>query len=156
MISPDSENHWLRHETTQFGWHSGGWSSKSHEPDQQWLFLRGHVSPQLQLRKQNIDTNCNSRPNTTSWAHSWCKSFLQSSILQVFNPLHCWQLLIPFRMNPNYTLFMPISWNWFENNYAFRLAKVYSGLLYNRHLWEPTFCPLQPGVPNSGASGIFR
>ena len=27
--------------------------------------------------------------------------------------------------------------------------------LYNGHHWEPTFCPLIRGVPNSGASGIF-
>ena len=27
--------------------------------------------------------------------------------------------------------------------------------LYNGHLWGPTFHPLQRGVPNSGASGIF-
>ena len=27
--------------------------------------------------------------------------------------------------------------------------------LYNGHHWEPSFCPLQRGVPNSGASGIF-
>ena len=27
--------------------------------------------------------------------------------------------------------------------------------LYNGHHWDPTFCPLQRGVPNSGASGIF-
>ena len=26
---------------------------------------------------------------------------------------------------------------------------------HNGHHWEPTFCPLQRGVPNSGASGIF-
>ena len=27
--------------------------------------------------------------------------------------------------------------------------------LYNGHHWDPTFCPLQRGVPNSGASVIF-
>ena len=27
--------------------------------------------------------------------------------------------------------------------------------LYSGHHWEPTFCPLQRGVPNSGASNIF-
>ena len=27
--------------------------------------------------------------------------------------------------------------------------------LNNGHHWEPTICPLQRGVPNSGASGIF-
>ena len=27
--------------------------------------------------------------------------------------------------------------------------------LYNGHHWDPTFCLLQRGVPNSGASDIF-
>ena len=27
--------------------------------------------------------------------------------------------------------------------------------LYSRHHWEPTFCPLQRGVPNSGGSSVF-
>ena len=27
--------------------------------------------------------------------------------------------------------------------------------LYNGHHWDPTFCPVLRGVPNSGASGIF-
>ena len=30
--------------------------------------------------------------------------------------------------------------------------ELYSGTLYS---WEPTFWPLQGGVPNPGASGIF-
>ena len=34
-------------------------------------------------------------------------------------------------------------------------ASKYRAPLYSRHHWEPTFCPLQQGVPNSGASGIF-
>ena len=27
--------------------------------------------------------------------------------------------------------------------------------LYNGHHWGPTFCPLERGVPNSGAFGIY-
>ena len=27
--------------------------------------------------------------------------------------------------------------------------------LYNRHHWEPTFCPLYQGVPDSGADSIL-
>ena len=41
----------------------------------------------------------------------------------------------------------------YGHNYFMKLYTVEP--LYNEHLWDPMFCQLYRGVPNSGASGIF-
>ena len=42
----------------------------------------------------------------------------------------------------------------FDRRLQLELRKyIYSGTRYNGHHWEPTFCPLQRDVPNSGGGG---
>ena len=54
---------------------------------------------------------------------------------------------------------VPILFGWFLSVPSLHalvfLWKTFLDLYYNRHHWEPTFCPLYQGIPNSGASGIL-